>query len=158
MEQLLSSRDELIGVLHHLVETAQDGESGFRLAADHARSPVLQQRFLTMATDCADSVYELQKLIKQLGTAAPRNGTACGSANQGWLWISDRRSVGGDPTLLEFCERGAQQALGRYREELERELPAEMRQVVQRQLDGLVRNYELVRGLRMQYALSARGG
>ena len=50
--------------------------------------------------------------------------------------------------MLNECERGEDIALNRYRKALEKDLPAEVEQVVRRQYDGARRNHDQIKALR----------
>ena len=55
-----------------------------------------------------------------------------------------------DLAILEECERGEDVAKARYRKALE-DVPEDIRMVVQRQYDGVVRNHDQIRDLRDRY-------
>ncbi len=53
--------------------------------------------------------------------------------------------------ILEECERAEDVAKARYRKALEETLPEDIRVVVQRQYDGVMRNHDQIRDLRNRY-------
>jgi uncharacterized protein (TIGR02284 family) len=50
--------------------------------------------------------------------------------------------------VLEEAERGEDNALARYRKALQKPLPQDIRQMVQKQCDGVQRNHDEVKRLR----------
>jgi uncharacterized protein (TIGR02284 family) len=53
-----------------------------------------------------------------------------------------------DEAILNECERGEDVALKSYRKALEKDLPMDVRSVVERQLQGVQRNHDQVKALR----------
>jgi hypothetical protein len=58
---------------------------------------------------------------------------------------------GDDLAILEECERGEDVAKAKYRKALEEALPDDIRAVVQRQYDGVIRNHDQIRDLRGRF-------
>ena len=52
--------------------------------------------------------------------------------------------------MLEECERGEDAAVARYRKAAQKDLPAGVLEVVQRQLAGTLRNHDQIKLLRDQ--------
>ena len=67
-------------------------------------------------------------------------------------WMNSKAAASGrtDLAILEECERGEDVAKARYRKALE-DVPEDIRMVVQRQYDGVVRNHDQIRDLRDRY-------
>ncbi|WP_382320833.1 PA2169 family four-helix-bundle protein [Hydrogenophaga sp. UC242_53] len=57
--------------------------------------------------------------------------------------------------MLEETERGEDTALARYRSALKDELPADIRSVVEAQMQGVQRNHDQIRALRDQHKAAA---
>ena len=145
----------LTSALNDLVETSRDGEKGFRAAAEDTKNTELQKVFLRRAQDCALSAADLQKLVAQHGGSPEKEGVA-GAAHRGWLNLKAAVSGRPDLAILEECERGEDVAKARYRKALEEPLPEDIRMVVQRQYDGVIRNHDQIRALRDNYRVAKR--
>ena len=143
--------DKVTSVLNDLVETAKDGEEGFRTAAGDTRNGELQAIFMRRAEDCRRGAVDLQQLIVQLGGEPEKSGSLAGALHRGWVNLKASLSGRPDLALLEECERGESVARTRYREALEKDLPGDIRLVVQRQYDGVVQNHAQIRDLRDRY-------
>lgn len=138
-------------ILNNLIETSKDGEKGFRTSADSAKSPELKQIFLRRAEDCARGAQELEAIVSRLGETPERGGSVAGAVHRGWVNLKAAVTGQDDLAILEECERGEDVAKAAYRKALdEQELPPDIRAVVQKQYDGVLRNHEQVRNLRDQ--------
>lgn len=140
--------DVIIDILNNLVETCKDGEYGFRSCADHARERNLSRFFTQRADQCAAAGGDLQRMVVQTGGTAEDSGSASGAVHRGWVAVKSKLVSFTDLSLLEECERGEDTALERYRDALEEPLPALIREVIERQYEGVKGNHEQVRALR----------
>lgn len=148
---------DIASVLNDLVETSKDGEQGFRTAAEDTHDPQLRELFLNRARDCAKGAQQLQEIVVRMGGTAEENGSIAGAMHRGWVKVRSAVAARDEVAILEECERGEDVAKARYRGALEDEtLPADIRGVVQRQYDGVLRNHDQIRALRDQYR-SSRG-
>jgi uncharacterized protein (TIGR02284 family) len=146
----------IVSVLNDLIETSKDGEAGFRKAAEDASNPELKALFLSRAQLCTQAVAELQTTIHALGGKAEDRGSATGALRRGWVDVKSAVKGRSDHEILADCEKGEDVAKKRYREALDKELPADVRMLVERQYEGVLRNHDRVRELRDQYAAAKR--
>lgn len=146
----MMDRDELIDTLNDLIENCKDGEFGFRSTAEHARTGNLKQLFVARADECRHAAEELQALVVQLGGEAPDGGTLAGAAHRGWVAVKGTLAGYSDLNMLEETERGEDAAVARYRAELKKDLPPDVRAIIQRQYEGAQRNHDQIRALRDQ--------
>ena len=139
-----------IHTLNALIETCNDGVRGFTNAAEHARAADLREFFLRHAEDCRLSAAELRAQVVLLGGEPESGGSTAGALQRGWASLISMLSSDSDKTMLEACERGEDAALETYREALSRPLPDDVRELVERQFEGVKRNHAEVRILRDQ--------
>ncbi|MEQ1517788.1 MAG: PA2169 family four-helix-bundle protein [Usitatibacteraceae bacterium] len=139
---------EVIDTLNVLLETSRDGENGFTACAEDAKDPTLRAYFAICATRCRESVHTLEEVVKNQGGIAEQSGSAMGSLNRAWLNLRAAMSSNSDLAVLEECERAEDTALKAYKAALEKELPADVRPVVQVQCNGVQENHDRVRGMR----------
>lgn len=149
------SNDDIIDTLNDLIETCKDGEYGFRASAEYVTSPVTRQSFERRAEECRQAAGELQRLVTRLGGKAEDSGTAGGAMHRGWVAVKGTLAGYTDKAILEETERGEDSAMTTYREALARDLPPEVRMVVERQFEGVKRNHLEVRTLRDQARAAA---
>jgi len=143
--------DNVASVLNDLIETCKDGEQGFSTSADDAKDPELKTTFRRHAQECARSAAELQTLVSRLGGKPEERGSVAGAVHRGWVNLKSSVTPRTDLAILEECERGEDVAKARYSKALENALPEDIRQVVERQYAGVMRNHNEIRDLRDQY-------
>ncbi len=142
--------DDTIDTLNTLIETSKDGEYGFRTSAEHLKNDEIKQLFMRRAEECRQAAAELQALVGTLGGKAEDSGSATGAMHRGWVAVKATLAGYTDKAILEETERGEDIALAAYRSALEEDLPAQVRSVVEQQLQGVMRNHNQVRTLRDQ--------
>lgn len=143
--------DDVVETLNELLETARDGDKGFREVAEHTQSSGLRTFFAQRAQECADSAAELESLVARYGGKPAEGGTAAGAVHRGFTHLRGIVQGMSDENMLEECERGEDAAVARYRSALKSELPQDVRNIIQRQADGAQRNHDKVKSLRDQH-------
>ncbi|MDB5752983.1 MAG: hypothetical protein JWP65_3404, partial [Ramlibacter sp.] len=148
------SNADVLDVLKDLAECSKDGEYGFRECAEQAKRQDLKTTFLQRADDCRSAAQELNQLVRQHGGSVDEGGSAMGAMHRGWVSIKSKLTTYDDKAVLEECERGEDNAKARYKKALEKNLPAAVRTVVERQYQGVQRNHDQIKMLRDQARLS----
>jgi uncharacterized protein (TIGR02284 family) len=143
--------DDIISTLNELIETSKDGEAGFRTCAEDIRDPQLKKLFLNRAQSCATAATELQQLVRTYGGDPETSGGLGGALHRRWVDIKSTISGHSDEAVLAECERGEDVAVRSYRNALEKSLPSEVRALVERQYQGVLKNHDMVKGLREKY-------
>lgn len=143
-------RDDVIDALNDLIETCKDGEYGFKACAEQAGGADLKSLLLRRADDCRGAAEELAQQVRGLGGKAAEGGSVMGAVERGWVAVRTALSTYDDRAVLEECERGEDNALARYRAALKKPLPAGVKLIVERQLQGVQRNHDQIRMLRDQ--------
>ena len=141
-------KDDVTATLNDLIETSRDGEEGFRTCADGVRSAQLKQTFEQAASRCAQAVSELQAKVRGLGGDPERRGSVSGSLHRAWVDIKSTITGMDEAAVLAECERGEDVAKRAYEEALCKDLPADVRSVVERQYQGVRQHHDRVRQLR----------
>ena len=144
----------ITSILNDLIETSKDGEEGFRAAAEDSKNAELQTVFLRRAGDCASGAAELQQLVTRRGDEPEDSGTVAGAVHRGWVNLKAAISSRTDLAILEECERGEDVAKASYSKALRDTLPEDIRIVVQRQYEGVLKNHDQIRDLRDRYRVT----
>ncbi len=139
---------DVIDALQDLAECSKDGEYGFRACAEQADRQDLKSLFMQRADGCRDAAQELYTQIRALGGKPDEGGSAAGAMHRGWVSVKAALSTYDDKAVLEECERGEDNALARYRKAMKQNLPANIRQLVERQMQGVQRNHDQIKSLR----------
>jgi len=149
----MKNNQEAVSTLNNLIEISRDGEMGFKAAAEKADDPGLKSLLQDRARTCASAASELQGLIRSLGGTPEDSGTIAGAVHRGWTKV--RAAVGDNNiAVLEEVERGEDVAKSAYAKALKADLPADIRQTIDTQYQGVLRNHDRVRDLRNQYRAS----
>jgi uncharacterized protein (TIGR02284 family) len=147
--------DDVIDALQDLTECCKDGEYGFRACADQAKRPDLKSTFQQRADDCRKAAEELNAQIRSLGGKSENSGSAAGALHRGWVTVKATLSTYDDKAVLEEAERGEDNAKARYAKALKQPLPAAIKLIVERQMQGLQRNHDQIKMLRDQLRAGA---
>lgn len=140
-------RDDVIDTLNDLIETCKDGEEGFRTCADDLKRTDLKAVFERAAQRCASAAAELQREVQRLGGKPERTGSFSGSAHRRWVDVKSAITGKDDAAVLAECERGEDVAKASYEKALGKDLPAEIRAIVQQQYHGVLQHHDMVRQL-----------
>ncbi len=143
-------KDDVVDVLQDLAECSLDGEYGFRACAEQAKREDLKSTFLQRADDCRGAAQELNEQIRALGGTTEEHGSAAAAVHRGWVTVKATLSTYDDKAVLEECERGEDNAKTRYANALKKPLPAGVKLMVERQMQGVQRNHDQVKALRDQ--------
>jgi uncharacterized protein (TIGR02284 family) len=144
--------EEIISTLNELIATCKDGEAGFKVCAEDAgkRSVQLKTMLTERQRDCATAARELQDLVRAQGGDPEVSSTVSGALHRGWVNIKTAITGKDDETVLNECERGEDVAVKNYRKALQKDLPAHIRLVVERQFQGVLRNHDQIKKMRDQ--------
>lgn len=123
--------------LNNLVQTCADGAYGFASCADYTNISRHRTLFRQRAQDCDAAGAQLQAMILRLGGQPIRGVATGGMSHRGWVAVRGTLSGLRDQSILAECERGESLALERYRIALAQSLPSEVRDLLQRQYDGV---------------------
>jgi len=147
--------DSNVSVLNDLIEVSRDGEEGFRKAAEDAKNPELKTLFSSRATEIGAAVRELQSQVAALGGKPEDHGSMAGALHRGWLSLRTAITDRTDLAILEETEKGEDVAKQKYSEALqETDLSFDIRALIERQYQGVLRNHDLIRDLRNRYRAS----
>ena len=141
-------KDDVVATLNDLIETSRDGEEGFRTCADGVKSSQLKQMFQQAASRCAQAVSELQARVRALGGDPERRGSVSGSLHRAWVDIKSTITGMDEAAVLAECERGEDVASKAYEDALSKDLPADVRSMIERQYQGVRQHQDRVRQLR----------
>ena len=147
--------DDVVDTLNNLIETCYDGEYGFKACTERTKNPNLKSVFQVRMRDCASSAAELAQQVVRLGGKPEASGSVSGTVHRGWVAVRDMLTSGSDNDLaiLEECERGEDIALARYRKATKEALPYDVRTIVERQMEGVQKNHDMIKQLRDSHKL-----
>lgn len=145
---LTDDRKDLVRTLNKLIETCKDGEAGFKVCAEDVKRPDMKQLFSKRSRQCAEAAEELQRSVLELG-GEPEDSTSVGAdLHRRWVDLKSLITGKDEEAILNEAERGEDVAKKRYSEAMTQNLPADIRSMVERQYQGVLRNHDEVRALR----------
>jgi uncharacterized protein (TIGR02284 family) len=143
-------KSDVVSTLNDLIETSRDGEEGFKQCAENVTDPELKSYFSSRAQRCATAVAELQDMVDEYGGKAETSASVSGALHRRWVDIKAAVTGKDEQAVLDECERGEDVAKASYQKALAKELPADVRALVERQYQGVMQNHDQVKSLRNQ--------
>ncbi|MNQ86427.1 hypothetical protein D3C85_1016200 [compost metagenome] len=145
---IADDRKEIIRVLNNLIETSKDGEAGFKVCADDVKRPDLKNLFIERSRECGSAASELQRAVLELGGKPEDSTSVSGDLHRRWVDLKSLVTGKDEEAILNECERGEDVAKKHYAEALHHQLPTDVRAMVQRQYEGVLRNHDQIKALR----------
>ena len=145
----MESNSNLRSTLNELIHTCRDGQEGFLTAAENIQGDAVKTLLSEYSLQRAKFTGELQSAAHDLGDSNPENASSlAGTLHRGWINL--KTAIGGRDShaILAECERGEDSALGAYKKVLQEQLPAPIREVVERQYSAIQAAHDRVKALR----------
>jgi uncharacterized protein (TIGR02284 family) len=149
------SNDDVISTLNGLIETCKDGQEGFKDAAEAVKDGELKTLFFEYSQQRAQFSAVLMELVRELGGDPAESGSMTGAMHRGWIDLKSAITGGGEESILNECERGEDSAKDAYKDALEKNLPANIADVVRQQASAVQAAHNRVRELRNAEARAA---
>lgn len=151
---MTNDTDEIYSTLNDLIETCQDGEQGFREAAEGTRNQKTREIFLEYAQQRSRFAGELQMLVTEMGGRARKSGSMSGALHRGWMNLKQAVAGNDEAAIIAEAERGEDAAVEAYRKALAKDLPPDIQEVVDRQYREVLASHERIRSMELR----AHGG
>jgi uncharacterized protein (TIGR02284 family) len=145
---MAADMNEIRSTLNDLIETNKDGEEGFRSSAEKLRDQEIHALFLNYARQRAEFAGELQAQVSRIGGEPATSGSTAGAMHRGWIGLKAALTGDNDHAILEEAERGEDGAVKSYREALSKDLPTDIRDIIERQYKEVQQTHNAVRSLR----------
>ena len=143
-------KEKPVSVLTKVIETARDGEKGFREAAEHFKNSELRTMAQRVSAERAEFARELEPELRAEGKDEKVEGSMGGAMHRAWVDIKTALG-GGEQTILDWLEQGEDFAKKEYGEALQANLPSAAQLIVRRQYDRVVNTHDQVKRLRDQH-------
>lgn len=139
--------DEALNVLNGLIEICRDGNLGYQEAAESIESAQIKSYFLEQSRMRAQFLGELQQEVHKLGGEPDNTGSTAAAIHRAWIDVKAALG-GGDGAIVAACETGEDFAVKEYEGALQKQLPANLRTVVERQYQSVKQAHDQVRDWR----------
>jgi uncharacterized protein (TIGR02284 family) len=145
----MAQQKEIISTINSLIETLKDGQEGFKQAAEGVRDPALKSLFNEYAMQRSKFAGELQAEAVQLGEPDPESSSSTsGAIHRAWINIKSAVTSQDDHAILAECERGEDSAVDEYKDALEEDISAPIRDIISRQYSEVKIAHDRIRNLR----------
>lgn len=142
------TNDDVISILNGLIETCKDGQEGFKQSAEGITDSEIKSAFYQFGQQRSQFAGELQGLVRELGGDPEKSGTVLGSLHRGWIDIKSILTGKDEAAILNEAERGEDVAKNNYQEALEKNLPANIRSVIETQYYSVKESHDRVKIMR----------
>ena len=139
---------EIKSTIHHLIERCKDGEKGYKTASEDVEDKDLKDLFRKYAVQRDSMITELQDQLHKLGTSDDESSSIEGTVHRAWIDLKSALTSRDRKRVLEECERGEDYAVKAYQEALDKNLPSELKAVVQQQYQDVKHAHDHIRSLR----------
>jgi uncharacterized protein (TIGR02284 family) len=149
--------DDVISVLNDLIETSEDGVKVFRTCGDAVTNSEAQTFFNDRVRLIERGDAELRAEVRRLGGDPTNRGTVRGALRRAAINLTSAITRKDEAAVLEQCARAVDAAVENYEEALRKDLPPEVRAIVERQYRGVLENRDRVRTLKDRIAAARPG-
>ncbi|MFC5270301.1 ferritin-like domain-containing protein [Adhaeribacter terreus] len=146
----MNNQNEIVSVLHHLIDRCKDGSKGFFTASEDVDDPQLKDMFKKFSVQRDGMITQLQDELHKMGKSDAESGSIEGKVHRAWIDLSSALASKDRKRILEECERGEDYAVSAYEKALKADLPANLHQIVEQQYQQVKQTHDQVRNLRDQ--------
>jgi uncharacterized protein (TIGR02284 family) len=143
------NNNEVISILHNLIETCKKGQDGFRNAAEGIQNSEFRRLFNIFSQQRAQFVTELHSEKHRLGgdqiessetTPLPDNTVLFRTSS-----ATSPNRMRDEASVIADCQREEESAVNDYQEALKADLPLDVQYVVKRQYMDIKDAYDRIR-------------
>ena len=139
---------EIKSTVHHLIERCKDGAKGYKTASEDVEDQDLKDLFRKYAVQRDSMITELQDQLHRMGHTDDESSSIEGTLHRAWMDLKSALSSKDRVRVLEECERGEDYAVKAYEEALDKNLPAELKKIVEQQYRDVKHAHDHIRSLR----------
>jgi uncharacterized protein (TIGR02284 family) len=142
------SDKEIVTILGGLIEICKDGQQGYKDAADDIKDKNSNKELTKLLMDYSMQrekfMYELQLIVKTFGGDVDLSGSFLGALHRRWMDVRFGIAGNNSEAILKECLRGDKAAISRYKEVIKSDLPEQIKNVINRQLEEISESYEII--------------
>lgn len=142
--------NEFVSVVHHLIERCKDGQKGYTHAAKDIEDQDLKHLFHEYAIQRDTMITELQNELHKMGTTDDESSSIEGKVHRTWMDLSSALLAKDRQQVLNECERGEDYAVAAYEKARHSDLPANLKNIVEKQYQQVKQAHDRIRDLRDQ--------
>jgi uncharacterized protein (TIGR02284 family) len=143
----MADRTAILDLLHELIQTCKDGETGYAHASAIATELRLKAYFSEESLERARFVRDLKSEAQRMGEEPDTSPSVAGTLHR--LWFEAKADIGlGDQSNLNSVEQGEDSAKKSYEKALNTDLPDDLRALIEVQSRSIFAAHDYVRDLR----------
>jgi uncharacterized protein (TIGR02284 family) len=146
-DQKADSVDHVASTLNQLIQTCNDGEDGFKVAAEAVDDLNLQHLLESYSQQRSEFAAELQTEVHRLAQEPAHSGHLAAALHRGWMDIKSIVTGRDEALIISECERGEDLAVKAYEQALKTDLPQDLRALVERQFVKIKEAHDQIRSL-----------
>ncbi|UEM21753.1 PA2169 family four-helix-bundle protein [Skermanella mucosa] len=131
------TKDEIVDTLNDLIQITEDSHEGYRKSAEDAQDPDLKTLFNDLSAQRGAMVRDLQKHVAEQGGAPEASGTMLGGAHRFFVDLKSAVMGRDRAAIIQEVERGETEAVRRYEQALDKDLPTHLASVISQHLARL---------------------
>jgi uncharacterized protein (TIGR02284 family) len=142
------NRKKALSVIEDLIEINNDGNHGYKVAAENINNPEYKSLFQSYAQQRAQFAAELEREAHQMGRDPDAGESISGTLHRGWINIKSAVSGGSPSAILGECETGDKTAVETYEKALSNSdvrLPSNVENLVRNQHQAILDAYNKVK-------------
>jgi len=144
--------EKVISIISELAEFVKDGKLGYQKAAEETDDVQIKSFCNQHSQERSVFLNELNGIITRLGGDPEKSGTVKGSIYRQWMDVKATLTGKDEEAIINACLYGEEWAQKAYHDALEQEeLPADIRQVVEKQHQAAHTAYEKLTQMKTQY-------
>ncbi|MFD1188709.1 ferritin-like domain-containing protein, partial [Pontibacter rugosus] len=136
--------------VHHLIERCKDGAKGYKTASEDIEDKDLKDLFRKYAVQRDSMITELQDQLHKMGQTDDESSSIEGTVHRAWIDLKSALTSRDRKRVLEECERGEDYAVKAYKEALDKNLPGDLKPIVEQQYKDVKSAHDHIRSLRDQ--------
>ena len=139
--------DDTLDLVKDLIQTCKDGETGYAHAAGVTTDRQLKAYFGEQSLERARFGQELRVETELLGDRPDVSSSVPAVLHR--VWFETKAAIGlGDQSILNSVEQGEDSAKKYYEKALSSELPSDLRAIIKRQAESVLKAHDYVRDMR----------
>ena len=141
-------RKKTLDIIEDLIEINNDGNEGYKTAADDIDNPAYKTLFYGYAQQRAKFASELEREAQLLGRDPDSGESIIGAIHRGWINIKSAFTSGGSEAILGECETGDRAAIETYEKALAEPLPTNIESLVRAQHQAILEAYNKIKSFK----------
>jgi uncharacterized protein (TIGR02284 family) len=159
MAESSSNNSGVVDTLKEVGKIIRDSEEGYRHSANDIDDWQLRSMFLELARVRSEQGDEVDRLLQRFGgEAVPKGGSTSGTLHRTFVDLKAAITGNNRQAVVNEVVRGESYAESVFDRALRADLPADVRQVVQRQHNSVRESRDRVRRMQQEMGFSESGG